>query len=152
MMPLLFGHPVYGSIPIDEAVESVRDLIREHENDIDLFKRHPRILSHCLENCFRFDRSYYKQCLWNSHGLQCCTTSDDNFHAQPGSVCPSECYAEAGYVCKIHRRQDRVMDPFTSGTAGFLSLHEPHSSEQQIHNRRPTHFRRHPVSRYSPIS
>lgn len=66
---------LYGSIPIDEAVEAVKDLVREHENDIDLFDLSPndiaRLLTHCLDsNCFRFDQAFYKQRLGIAMGCK----------------------------------------------------------------------------------
>ena len=66
---------LYGSIPVEEAVEAVRELVQQHQDDIDLFDLTPddiaRLLSHCLDNnCFRFDQSHYKQRLGIAMGCK----------------------------------------------------------------------------------
>ena len=57
---------LYGSIPIDEAVQTVMNLLQEHRHEMDLFGLEwtdvEPLLSHCLSNNYvRFGQTYYKQ-------------------------------------------------------------------------------------------
>ena len=57
---------LYGSIPLDESVAAVQELISEHAHEIDLCGLTTddisRLLSHCLNNnTFRFDQDHYRQ-------------------------------------------------------------------------------------------
>ena len=59
---------LYGNIPIDEAVQTVMNLLQEHRESIDLFGLTwtdvEPLLNHCLTNSYvRFGQSYYKQTL-----------------------------------------------------------------------------------------
>ena len=57
---------LYGNIPIDEAVQTVMDLLLEHKDSINLFDLSwtdvEPLLNHCLSNSYViFGQSYYKQ-------------------------------------------------------------------------------------------
>ena len=57
---------LYGSIPIDEAVQTVINLLQEHRESVNLYGLSWRdvepLLSHCLTNSYlRFGQSFYKQ-------------------------------------------------------------------------------------------
>ena len=57
---------LYGNIPIDEAVQTVINLLQEHGHAINMFGLDltdvERLLTHCLTNSFlRFGQTYYKQ-------------------------------------------------------------------------------------------
>ena len=57
---------LYGNIPIDEAVQTVMNLLQEHRDSINLFglcwTDVEPLLAHCLTNSYlRFGQSFYKQ-------------------------------------------------------------------------------------------
>ena len=59
---------LYGNIPVDEAVQTVMNLLQEHRETINLFDLSwtdvEPLLRHCLTNSYlRFGQSFYKQTL-----------------------------------------------------------------------------------------
>ena len=67
---------LYGSIPIDEAVEAVREKLQVHSADINMFGLTPddvcTLLDQCLRNnVFRFGEEFYKQRVGVAMGNPC---------------------------------------------------------------------------------